>query len=198
MISDEIGLETTANIFSQLAVLSCGHSEGSTDFSILLVGPATFPTSHREVGLVAGKYYVAAVCNTYDLKLLRLDKPLGFALLSDLLGPFHLRAAAEAVRRQWPTAKILILGRAAPGLEDHLYDEVIGHWHEPTVLLGVIRMLADNRWTKKMSADLAVGQRVPSSPKESDPTKNLDRGFASARTMRGVPSDEHHRMRAAG
>jgi hypothetical protein len=56
--------------------------------------------------------------------LLRV-KAIALALLSDSLGQSALRDVAQSVRQQWPMAKILILGRAVPALDDNLYDDEI-------------------------------------------------------------------------
>jgi|SRR5450756_1506089 len=45
------------------------------------------------------------------------------AVLSDALGSITLGAVARCVRWQWPLARILLLKRTQPLLEDYLYDD---------------------------------------------------------------------------
>ena len=59
------------------------------------------------------------------------ENAIALAILSASLGNRGLRASAEAVRRRWPLAQILIVGGSAFRLEDHLYDEPIDHSPEP-------------------------------------------------------------------
>ena len=187
--------ESPATIFSPLAVCQNDCARGSTKGNVLLVEPAMVPRSKREVLLSTAKYCVTAVSDIHDVIVLRVERPMAVAVLSDVLGSLRLRVAAESVRRQWPEAKILILGCGSPTLEDQLYDEVVSHWNEATALLGVLQMLAENRWTKSMSADHAAWQRISPRPTESDPTKDAGRDSAASR---GTPSAGLHRMRAAG
>ena len=182
---------------SQLYVCPSNTPQQSHTVNVLLVEPATTPRSDREAILSVGAYCVTAVCDVRAVFLLRDEKPVAFAVVNDTLGPFGLRATAECVRRQWPLAKILILGRAVPALEDHLYDEVISHRHKATAFLGVLQMLAENRWSKSMSADYARFGRATATLKESDPTKSLGQEPAQARNRHDVPGGLY-RMSATG
>ena len=148
--------ESPATIFSPLAVCQNDCARGFTKGNVLLVEPAMVPRSKREELLSTAKYCVTAVSDIHDVIVLRVERPIAVAVLSDVLGSLRLRVAAESVRRQWPEAKILILGCGGPALEDQLYDEVVSHWHEATALLEVLQVLAENRWTKSMSADHAA------------------------------------------
>jgi hypothetical protein len=190
--------ESPATLFSQHAVSQYDFVRGSTRGNVLLVEPSMVPRSDRELLLSAANYRVTAVSDIHDVIVLRFKRPVAVAVLSDMLGSLRLRVAAEAVRRQWPEAKILILGCGGPAVEDHLYDEAVSHRHEATALLGLLQMLAENRWTKSMSADHAAWQRIPPRPTESDPTKDPERDSAVTRGVRGAPSAALHRIRAAG
>lgn len=182
---------------SQLYVCPINAPQESHTVNVLLVEPAMTPRSGWEAVLSAGAYCVTAVCDVREVFLLRDEKPVVLAVIHDMLGPFGLRATAECVRRQWPLAKILILGRAAPTLEDHLYDEAISHRHEATAFLGVLQMLVENRWSKSMSADYAKFGRATATLKESDPTKSLGQESAQARNRHDVPGGLY-RMSANG
>jgi hypothetical protein len=182
---------------SQLHVCPSNAPQKPHTVNVLLVEPAMTPRSDWEAVLSAGAYCVTAVCDVREVFLLRDEKSVAFAVINDMLGPFGLRATAECVRRQWPLAKILILGRAAPALEDHLYDEAISHRHEETAFLGVLQMLVENRWSKSMSADYARYGRAAATLKESDPTKSLRQEPAQARTRHDVPGGLY-RLSATG
>lgn len=45
------------------------------------------------------------------------------------------------VRKSWPAAKILLLGPAPPGLEDHLYDDAVDACCNPAGLVAAARRL---------------------------------------------------------
>jgi hypothetical protein len=138
--------------------------------------------------LSAANYCVTAVRDVREMFDLRFEKPVAFAVLNDLLGPFGLRAAAESVRRQWPLAKIVVIGCAVPALEDHLYDEAISHRLEETGFIDVLQMLAKNsRNYRRMAVPI----------EESDPAKNRRRESESANSSYDVPGGLY-RMRATG
>ncbi len=94
---------------------------------LVLIEPigACFP-DHRF--LVANQsYQVTSVRDTRELALLGAAEPFAIALISDTLGRVGFIDAARSVRKQWPTARILVLGRAAVVLDDHLYDDALAH-----------------------------------------------------------------------
>jgi hypothetical protein len=94
---------------------------------LVLIEPidASFP-DHRF--LVSNESYrITSVRDTRELALLGAAESFAVALISDTLGRINFVAAARSVRKQWPTARILILGRATVVLEDYLYDEALPH-----------------------------------------------------------------------
>ena len=113
----------------QLAVCHDDNLLLTQESNVLLVEPARSPRSDSEQLLKPANICETVVLGVRELFELRFEKRVAFAVLSDMLGPFGLRAAAQSVRRQWPLAKILVIGCAAPTLEDHLYDEAISHRH---------------------------------------------------------------------
>ena len=167
---------------SRRSALSVSQAEGSRHIAlcaVLLVEPAMTPRSDREQRLSAANYSVTVVREVREMLHLRFEETLFLAVLNDLLGPSALRAAAESVRRQWPLAKILVVGCATPTLEDFLYDEAISHRQDGTGLLAMIQTLAPRDIT------------------ESDPTKGLPPTTDRALAERDLPGGIY-RMRAAG
>ena len=163
--------------------------------NVLLVEPAMIPRSDRERVLSAANYCVTAVRDVRELFELRFEKPVAFAVLNDLLGAFGLRAAAESVRRQWPLARILVIGCAVPTLEDHLYDETISHRHEEDGFLDVFQILMKESRSQKTFGGSAGYRRAMASPNESDPTKIV----AQASSKSSLDVDlAPQRMRATG
>jgi hypothetical protein len=112
---------------------------------LILVG--TQPHSNRPDecvwALLNGPYPVTVV-NMSGLFALAQSDPFPIAVLSDRLGPSELIAAAQFVRRQWPQARILVLGQAAPVLGDNLYDDSIAHSCEQVGLLKTLARLSFN------------------------------------------------------
>jgi len=176
-----------------LSVCHNNNPLGPEKHNILLVEPAMIPQSDRERLLNAANYCVTAVLDVREMFDLRFEKPVAFAVLNDLLGPFGLRAAAESVRRQWPRAKILVIGCASPTLEDHLYDETISHRHEENGFLDALQMLTKSSWSQKVAGGYA-GYRQAA---ESDPTKDIARTPVQTDLSHDVPV-ARQRMRASG
>lgn len=139
--------------------------------SVLLVEPAMIRRSDRERLLSAANYCVTAVLDVREMFDLRFEETVAFAALNDLLGPFGLKAAAESVRRQWPHAKILIIGCAVATLEDHLYDESISHRHEQDGLLEVLHMLAKDPESHRMVGGYEGYRRAATALADSDPIR---------------------------
>jgi hypothetical protein len=138
---------------------------------------------------------VTTVIDVREMFELRFEKPVAFAILNDLLGPFGLRAAAESVRRQWPLAKILVIGCAVPTLEDHLYDETISHRHEEDGILEVLHMLTKDSWSQRMVGGWEGYRRTAAKADESDPAKAIARPLAPGKVLNDVPLAPQ-RMRA--
>jgi hypothetical protein len=63
--------------------------------NVLLLEPALVPRSDSERLLTEANYCVTVVLDVREMFELRFEKPLAFAVLNDLLGPFSLRAAAR-------------------------------------------------------------------------------------------------------
>lgn len=126
----------------QLSLCENADAPVTRPCNVLLVEPAMGPRSDRERLLCAANYSVSIAGDVRDMFVLHLKRPVLFALLHDSLGPFGLRAAAESARRQWPHAKIVILGCAVPALEDHLYDEVCSHRENASSLIELLELMA--------------------------------------------------------
>jgi len=189
-MSDRSTVHTSSTTSRQLVLCQNDSLPEVGKCNVLLVEPAMTPRSERDTLLGTTNCCVTSVRDVREMFNLRLEKPIVFAVLNDLLGTFDLRAAAESVRRQWPAAKILIIGSAVPTLEDHLYDDAISHRHDEKELLSALQALLDNCWTQRM-----MGHKRPvASVQESDPTKVIQPVSGS-----NVPKNEPngiYRMRA--
>ena len=185
---DPIASKVPSTMARHLSICHNSNPLEIEKLSVLLVEPAMIPRSDRERLLSAADYCVTTVRDVREMFDLRFEKVVAFAVLNDLLGPFGLRAAAESVRRQWPLAKILIIGCAVPALEDHLYDEAISHRLEETEFIDMLQMLSKGSRSYR---------RTAGSISESDPTKNRPLGSEPADRSHNVPHGLY-RMRAAG
>jgi hypothetical protein len=114
---------------------------------VLLVEPDLDVLADRMLLLSRSKYIVAPASSYREIFGLRSEIGFGLAVLNDSLGGLALRAAAEFVRRQWPSARILILGNAQAVLEDYLYDEAVNHRIQSTDLLETLARLSENWWS---------------------------------------------------
>ena len=150
--------------------------DDSSRRAILLVAPDTAIISADVLLLTNSNYCVSSAFGDVEIFALRHNKAFALAILSASLGYRGLHASAEAVRRQWPLARILILGRSAFGLEDHLYDEQVSQAPDPTQLLDTLERLSkEPRNQSANTVDLDAwrfgASLFRSSIQESDPTK---------------------------
>jgi len=114
---------------------------------VLLVEPDLEVLSARSLLLSRSNYTVAPASSYREIFGLRSEIGFRLAVLNDSLGELALRAAAEFVRRQWPSARILILGNARAALEDYLYDEVVNHRIQSNELLDTLARLSEDSWS---------------------------------------------------
>jgi DNA-binding NtrC family response regulator len=121
----------------------------STWRGILLVEPdITLLTAETHL-LTCSDYSVTPAFSPREIFALRETKAIALAILSDSLGPQLLPAVAYAVRKQWPLARILILGQPGSVLEDQLYDEKIENPSDPKRLLEEVERLYKDSWNQR-------------------------------------------------
>ena len=82
-----------------------------------------------------------SVCAPSEVFGMQLDGEPGVVVLSDSLGSFQLQAVAEYIRHRWPRARILIIGRTVPLLDDQLYDECVADGLSPAEFLAVVERI---------------------------------------------------------
>jgi hypothetical protein len=168
--------------------------DGSSRRALLLVAPDTAVLSDNALLLANSDYCVVIAFSDGEVLALHDETSIAFAILSASLGNRGLRASAEAVRRRWPLAQILILSPSAFGLEDHLYDERIDPSPEPKQLLDTLDRLSKKPWSQSAStADLNAWHMgasfFRSSIRESDPTKASAFEPAKTEHLRGKQPD---------
>jgi hypothetical protein len=131
---------------------------------VVLVEPDKIRPTDCASHLLEGLYSVTVVKDVRELFFLRNGDPFVHALLSDHLGSFALVAAAQSVRRQWPKARILVLGQASLTLEDHLYDDAIRHTCKKEDLFDALMKLSFDPWKQKAGGRPFIVQ--PLNPEE--------------------------------
>jgi len=177
-----------------------GPGDSSPRRRILLVEPDITLLTVETFLLTRSDYCVTPAFSEGEIFALRDTKGIALAILSDSLGHRLLAAAAHTVRKQWPRARILILGRPESVLEDHLYDEQIDHSSNPKQLLEDVESLYKDSWNQSShTLDWDVkrsGIRATQPPiRESDPTKARHLEVSSERTLRDTPSGIRYRAR---
>jgi DNA-binding response OmpR family regulator len=115
--------------------------EVSPQAGILLVESDQHLLNSRSLLLTKSDFRVFRAGNACDVYHLRSVPMVSVAVLSNTLGDSGLRAAAECVREQWSTARILILGEVQTSFEDYLYDEALDCRFQPYELLKAISKL---------------------------------------------------------
>jgi hypothetical protein len=151
---------------TEQSVISSIPSAQEQPISVVLVEPHRDDLHGRASLLANTLYQVTTVKGIYELIMLRDKESFELALLSVLLGDSHLVAAARTVRSQWPRARIIVLGQAAPVLDDHLYDEALSYTCEQQVLLDTLERLTHYPWAEKPSGRPFI---VPSATSEHVP-----------------------------
>ena len=148
----------------------------------------------KSVLLTQANYSVTLATNDSDLFSLQTTKAFALAILSDRLGRGLLGAVAQIVRKQWPRARILIMGEVPRMLEDYLYDEQICRSSDPKQVLANLEGLYEGMWNERSkSIDWNASRSAPCFSRrqisESDPTKTGPPAAAEDRTPRDMPTD---------
>jgi hypothetical protein len=165
-----------------------------TDFELL---------ASRTLLLTQFDYGVVTAKTPREIVELQCLGGVQIAILSDALELAQLRASAESVRLQWPSARILILGHVPFALDDHLYDESIDPRFDPKKLLDTLKKLNQEAWTRQSLSpewhltgyafsDLAQSNR-PWRPQESDPKKEIQTAAPSSYPAMRALSSPHGR-----
>lgn len=129
--------------------LSKGPAVVSTWRGVLLVEPDTTLLTAEVQLLTCSDYSVTPAFSQREIFALRERKAIALAILSYLLGPRILPAIAHSVRKQWPLARILILGRPGFALEDQLYDEQMEYPTDPGRMLEGLERLYKDSWNQR-------------------------------------------------
>ncbi len=158
---------------------------GDASVPVVLVEPDLICVPDRTLLLTEARYRVTTVRDVRELFFLQGSEPFQMAVLSDLLGPFALMAAAQAVRRHWPKACILVLGCAALVLEDNLYDETLSHSCGGRDFLEALARLVSDPWggranvlpfavsTRPLEAAAAEGSAAEGSAADRESTERV-------------------------
>jgi hypothetical protein len=181
-------------------LLHASPASASAWRGILLVEPDITLLNAEASLLTRSNYLVTPAFGQREVSALRRTKAIALGILSDHLGPKILGSVAQAVRKQWPLARILIVGRAESVLEDHLYDEQTEHSADPIQILHDIETLYKGSWNQYSNTLYWNGKGSGtcmdrSQICESDPTKAVPAGMTSERALRGTPSGIEHRPR---
>jgi hypothetical protein len=153
--------------------------------TILLVEPDITVLSAEALLLTNSNYCVTTAFSQLEIFLLRDIGTIALAIVSASLGRCLLRSVAEGVRKQWPLARILVLGHAASVLEDNLYDEEIDPYPQPK----------QRSNTLDWDASRSLPHVAPSSLRESDPTKAAPHVVPDQVDSRGTPSGIKYRQK---
>jgi len=153
IVNHDLSLQSTpspiAAVISAPLLLPRGSLNSSAWRGILLVEPNITLLMAQALLLTRLDYCVTPAFSHSEIFALRDTKPIALAILSDRLGPRILASVARTVRKQWPLARILILGRPEFVLEDHLYDEEISHSSDPRTLIEDIERLYKDLWNQR-------------------------------------------------
>jgi len=133
--------ETASGHFPIPQSMLCSSIDCSGRSELLLIEPAPTVLSSRTIMLNQSGYRITAAVSYKEVVCLRGTK-VHLAVVSASLCPDNLRAITEIIRGQWTSARILVVGDAAPVLEDQLYDEAIDSRSSSEELLAALRKLS--------------------------------------------------------
>jgi hypothetical protein len=94
------------------------------------------PASRREYRFIAAKASAELIAVT-------ATESICVALLDAALPLNELARSAQAVRRRWPAARILVVRAEEPQIDDALYDERLEPGLSPELLLASIERIID-------------------------------------------------------
>jgi len=183
---------------SRPAPLIVGAVHSSIWRGILLVEPDITLLTAEVILLSRLNYCVTPAFSQSEIFALRETKAIALAILSDRLGPSILAGVAQTVRKQWPLARILILGRPGSLLEDHLYDEEADHSSNPMTLPEDLERFYKDSWNQRShTLDWDVKRTGHSiarlAIRESDPTKVLQLNTVGKTLPQNTPSGIRYR-----
>jgi hypothetical protein len=135
-------------------------------------------------------YRVELFEKPFDLFVARAA-PVAYALLCASAGCSLLAAEAFIIRKQWPSAKILVLGPAPHGLEDYLYDDTVAVDCSAATLATALSNRSMDLWDRTIGWSTGKSE-LRRAPGESDPTKAAPSVLLqpSSAKLRDLPADE--------
>ncbi len=139
-------------------------------------------------------YRVELFEKPFDLFVARAAA-VSYALLCASAGCSLLAAEAYIIRKQWPFAKILVLGPAPHDLEDHLYDDTVAADCSAATLATALSNRSMDLWNRTIGWN--TGKPEPRrAPEESDPTKAEPSDLLQppGAEPRDLPADEKQEM----
>jgi hypothetical protein len=83
-------------------------------------------------------------------EVFHLNDAINFSLVVLNICPSDKRASdiASHVRRQWPGAKVLLIGTGCGCVEDALYDDIVDPFCNPAALIEVVQRLRKTSWSQ--------------------------------------------------
>jgi hypothetical protein len=141
-------------------------------------------------------YRVELFLDPVDLFMAR-EAPIKYVLLCASAGCSLLATETNIIRKQWPLAKIVVLGVAPWELEDHLYDETVAPDCSPETLTTAFQTNRLDLWDRSTGRNLPRTEPLRTPP-ESDPTKAQPTDLLPPPVPepRGLPSDEKRNARS--
>jgi hypothetical protein len=135
-------------------------------------------------------YRVELFQDPFDLFASR-SNPISYALLCASAGWSLLAAEAYIIRKQWPLARIMLLGSAPRELEDHLYDETLPPDCSSAIFAMAFEARSIDLWDRSIGWNHRKADQ-PRVPEESDPTKAEPSDLLQppVTAPRDLPSDE--------
>lgn len=174
---------------------------------VLLVEADADSLLRRANLLVDSGYRVETASRLPELFSLR-STAIRLAVVSDGPGSAGLRSTAETVCRQWPLARILILGAGRRVLDGALYDEAVDRRIQDDDLLAILKRLSAYRQRHRVEVFHFDGGEAQNgdthdrdslgprpNPPESDPTKMPGYDSEEKNETQDLPAEERKSRR---
>jgi hypothetical protein len=159
--------EEAINVLTVAQRTAAGHKRVRTP--VLVARRAASLLSDDALTSLFHSYRVEIFQNPFDLFASQSTQP-SYVLLCASVGCSLLAAEARSIRKQWPLARIMLLGSAPQELEDHLYDDSIPPDCDAASLATAFEMRSIDLWNRSIGWNHREPD-LPRFPKESDPTK---------------------------
>jgi hypothetical protein len=157
---------------------------------VLAARPAASQLQDETLNYLFRSCRVELFAQPFDLFVIRTSQ-VSCALLCASPDCPTLAAEAFIIRKQWPRARIIVVGNVPHDLQDHLYDVAVAANCDAANLANAFISRSIDLWNKRLDR-VPDGLRWLQTPAESDPTKAHPQDLlpTGGQNARDLPAEE--------